>query len=83
MTRLNGPQDAAVPALAAALNDADPYVGAYASEQLCRIGTREALAAAVGHLRRQRWFGDAPRLEPEVAHARQRTMELSHVVGRR
>ena len=83
MTRLNGPQDAAVPALAAALNDSDPYVAAYASEQLCRIGTPAALTAAVGHLRRQRWFGDAPRLEPELAQARQRTMEVSRVVGRR
>ena len=83
MTRLNGPQDAAVPALAAALNDADPYVGAYASEQLCRIGTPAALAAAVGHLRRLRWFPDAPRLEPELAQTRQRTLALSRVVGRR
>ena len=83
MTRLTGPQDAAVPALASALNDADPYVAAYASEQLCRIGTPAALAAAVGHLRRQRWFGDAPRLEPELAHARQRTLDASRVVGRR
>ena len=83
MTRLNGPQDAAVPALAAALNDSDPYVAAYASEQLCRIGTPAALAAAVGHLRRQRWFGDAPRLEPELAHARQRTLDASRIVGRR
>ena len=82
MTRLNGRQDAAIPALAAALNDSDPYVAAYASEQLCRIGTPAALTAAVGHLRRQRWFGDAPRLEPEVAHARQRTLAMSRVVGR-
>ena len=83
MTRLNGPQDAAVPALAAALNDSDPYVGAYASEQLCRIGTPPALAAAVGHLRRLRWFPDVPRLEPEQAQARQRTLAKSRVVGRR
>ena len=83
ITRLNGPQDAAVPALAAALNDSDPYVTAYASEQLCRIGTPAALAAAIGHLRRQRWFGDAPRVEPELAQARQRTLALSRVVGRR
>ena len=82
MTRLTGPQDAAVPALAAALSDSDPYVAAYASEQLCRIGTPAALAAAVGHLRRQRWFGDAPRLEPELTHARQRTLAMSRVVGR-
>ncbi|MDE0025196.1 MAG: HEAT repeat domain-containing protein [Spirochaetaceae bacterium] len=83
MARLNGPQDAAVPALAAALSDSDPYVAAYASEQLCRIGTPAALAAAVGHLRRQRWFGDAPLLEPELANARRRTLDLSRVVGRR
>ncbi|MDE0229595.1 MAG: HEAT repeat domain-containing protein [Spirochaetaceae bacterium] len=83
MARLDGPQDAAVPALAAALNDSDPYVAAYASEQLCRIGTPAALAAAVGHLRRQRWFADAPRLEPEQAQARRRTLDLSRVVGRR
>ncbi len=83
LARLNGPQDAAVPSLAAALEDSDPYVAAYASEQLCRIGTPAALAAAVGHLRRQRWFGDAPRLEPELAQTRQRTLALSRVVGRR
>ncbi|MDE0448252.1 MAG: HEAT repeat domain-containing protein [Spirochaetaceae bacterium] len=83
MARLGGPQDAAVPALAAALNDLDPYVAAYASEQLCRIGTPAALTAAVGHLRRQRWFADAPRLEPEQAQARRRTLDLSRVVGRR
>ena len=82
MTRLNGPQDAAVPALAAALNDSDPYVAAYASEQLCRIGTPAALAAAVGHLRRLRWFADAPHPEPEVAQAKQRSLALSRVVGR-
>ena len=82
MTRLNGPQDAAVPALANALNDSDPYVAAYASEQLCRIGTPAALAAAVGHLRRLRWFADAPRPDPGVAQARQRTLALSRVVGR-
>ena len=82
MTRLNGPQDAAVPALAAALNDSDPYVAAYASEQLCRIGTPAALTAAVGHLRRLRWFADAPRTDPELAQARQRTLARSRVVGR-
>ena len=82
MTRLDGPQDAAVPALAAALSDSDPYVAAYASEQLCRIATPAALAAAVGHLRRLRWFADAPRLEPELAQARQRTLAVSRVVGR-
>ena len=83
MTRLNGPQDAAVPALAAALDDPDPYVGAYASELLCRIGTPAALADAAAHLRRLRWFPDAPRLQPEQAQARQRTVAASRVVGRR
>ena len=83
MTRLSGPQDAAVPALAAALNDSDPYVAAYAGDQLRRIGTPPALAAAVDHLHRLRWFPDAPRLEPEVAQARQRTLAKSRVVGRR
>ena len=81
-TRLN-PQDAAVPALAAALNDSDPYVGAYANEQLCRIGTPAALAAAVDHLRRLRWFPDAPGLDPEQAQVRQRTLAMSRVAGRR
>ena len=83
MTRLNGPQDAAVPALAAALNDTDPYVGAYANEQLCRIGTPATLAAAVDHLRRLRWFPDAPGLDPEQAQVRQRTLAMSRVAGRR
>ena len=83
ITRVSGPQDAAVPALAAALNDADPYVAAYASDQLCRIGTPPALAAAAGHLQRLRWFPDAPRLEPELAQARQHKLAKSRVVGRR
>ena len=83
ITRVSGPQYTAVPALAAALNDADPYVAAYASDQLCRIGTPPALAAAAGHLQRLRWFPDAPRLEPELAQARQHKLAKSRVVGRR
>ena len=83
MMRVSGPQDAVVPALATALNDSDPYVAAYAGEQLCRIGTPPALAAAVDYLRRLRWFPDAPRLGAEQKRARQRALAAGKVAGRR
>jgi HEAT repeat protein len=46
---------AAVPALADALNDGNRYVSGYAVEALDRIGTPEAYAALVPHLKVARW----------------------------
>ena len=83
MMRLSGPQDAVVPSLAAALNDSDPYVAAYAGEQLYRISTPPALAAAADYLRRLRWFPDAPRLEAEQERAKRQALAVSKVAGRR
>lgn len=83
---------AGVAALAAALADADGYVGAYAAEQLYRTGTPEAYAALVPYLRGQRWFPHAPiseqqhlaRLERRRAERlgkRRRAPELAVTVG--
>lgn len=83
---------AGIPALAAALDDADGYVGAYAAEQLFRTGTPDAYAALVPYLRGQRWFPHAPiseqqhlkRLERRRADRlgkRRRAPELAVTVG--
>ena len=83
---------AGVAALAAALDDADGYVGAYAAEQLFRTGTPDAYAALVPYLRGQRWFPHAPiseqqhlkRLERRRADRlgkRRRAPELAVTVG--
>ena len=61
-----------IPALAAALEDADGYVGAYAAEQLFRTGTPEAFAALVPYLRGQRWFPHQPVSEQRLIEQRQR-----------
>ena len=56
-----GPTGAAgIAPLAAALEDADGYVAAYAAEQLYRTGTAQAYAALVPYLRGQRWFPHEP-----------------------
>ena len=83
MMRVSGPQDAVVPVLAAALNDSDPYVAAYAGDQLCQIGTPPALAAATDHLRRLRWFPDAPRVGTAKARGKQQALAAGRVAGRR
>lgn len=83
---------AGIAALAAALDDADGYVGAYAAEQLFRTGTPAAYAALVPYLRGQRWFPHAPiseqqhlkRLERRRADRlgkRRRAPELAVTVG--
>ena len=83
---------AGIAALAAALDDADGYVGAYAAEQLFRTGTPDAYAALVPYLRGQRWFPHAPiseqqhlkRLERRRADRlgkRRRAPELAVTVG--
>ena len=83
---------AGIPALAAALNDDDGYVGAYAAEQLFRTGTPAAFAALVPYLRGQRWFPHEPiseqqhmerreRQRTERLAKRRRAPELSVTVG--
>ena len=90
--RIGPTAGAGIAALAAALDDADGYVGAYAAEQLFRTGTPAAYAALVPYLRGQRWFPHAPiseqqhlkRLERRRADRlgkRRRAPELAVTVG--
>jgi len=53
-----------VPALAAALDDNNRYVSAYAAEALERIGTPDALAALLPFLRTARWCGHTDNSRP-------------------
>ena len=46
------------------------YVAAFATEQLLRIGTREALASAARHLQAMRWFPERLRPTAEELDAR-------------
>jgi HEAT repeat protein len=55
LARIGKGAEAAVPALADALNDGNRYVGGYAIEALDRIGTPEAYAVLVPHLKVARW----------------------------
>ena len=68
-----------VAALAAALDDADGYVAAYAAEQLYRTATPEAFAALVPYLRGQRWFPHEPISERQLKerHERRRADRLA------
>ena len=68
-----GPCSAAgIPALAAALADADGYVAAYAAEQLYRTGSPAAFTALVPYLRGQRWFPHEPLSEQRIIAQRER-----------
>ncbi|MEM7017704.1 MAG: HEAT repeat domain-containing protein [Pseudomonadota bacterium] len=49
---------AAIPALTRAAHDLNPYVNAFAIEQLCRIDDDEARQAVLEPLRRWRWIDD-------------------------
>ena len=56
LIRLDARNDAATAALGRAVTSAEPYVAAFAGEQLRRIGTAQSLAHLADALRWARWF---------------------------
>ena len=60
MFRIGPSSSDSIEIINSSLEDKDPYVSAYAAEQLFRTGTDEAFRSLVPYLRSNRWFREEP-----------------------